>query len=118
MNFHYRELHITHKAFWHLERRAKHYDYYMKERKNWKKWPKSVDMEEIQRLLDFIPKWDPHFRGKNPLVLFRIYREVFPLIDEMYNLRLEDVTLTVEIMKKIAEVFDKVDRWGFEPQTS
>jgi hypothetical protein len=82
----------------------------MKERKDWKKWPTSVDLEEIQRLLDFIPKWDLHFRGKNPVALFRIYREILPAIDEMYNLPLEDVTLTAEMMKMIADIFDKTAR--------
>jgi len=82
----------------------------MKERKDWKKWPTSVDLEEIRRLLDFFPKWDLHFRGKNPLSLFRIYSEILPVIDEMYNLQLEDVTLTSEMMKMIADIFDKTAR--------
>jgi len=108
--FHYRELYITHRAFWYLERRAKYYDNYMKERKDWKKWPTSVDLEEIQRLLDFIPKWDRHFRGKNPVALFRIYSEILPVIDEMYNLSLQDINLTVDVMKQITEIFEKIAR--------
>ena len=79
----YRDLFIGHKAFWNIERRAKHYDIYMKERKNWEEWPDSVSIYEIEKLMQFIPKWDMHFRGKNPKRFAEIFNQILPTIKEL-----------------------------------
>lgn len=105
---HYRDLQITHKAFWKIERRAKHYDKYMKERKDWKKWPNSVSLEEIKKLLDFIPKWDSHFRGKDPERFGKIYNEILPVIKKLKPERLENANFNTELIQKIQKIFDEV----------
>jgi hypothetical protein len=104
----YRDLYITHQAFWKIEKRAKFYDIYMKERKDWGKWPNSVSLEEIQKLLDFIPKWDAHFRGKDPERLLNIYNEILPIIKVLYHDRLENARLDESLMEKIRNILDKV----------
>lgn len=102
---HYRDLQITHKAFWNIERRAKHYDTYMKEVKDWQKWPDSVSLEEIRKLLKFIPKWDPHFRVKDPKKFDKVYKEILPIIRELKNERLENTKFNTELMRKIQKIF-------------
>jgi len=76
----YKDLIITHRAFWNLERRAKAYDNYMKQVKDWRKWPQSVDLFEIEKLLKFIPKWDRWFRMKDPVNVFKVYQRIQPII--------------------------------------
>lgn len=106
---HHRDLYIAHRAFWTLETRAKAYEIYMKERKNWKKWPENVDLEEIRKLLEFIPKWDRFFRmNKDPVAVFEVYKEIRPVIVQLKNERLEDVNFTVDLMEQIRQIFDKV----------
>lgn len=105
---HYRDLLITHRAFWKIERRAKHYDAYMKEAKDWEKWPDSVSSVEARKLLKFIPKWDFHFRVKDPEKFLKVYREIAPTIRELYRNRLEDSRLDGELAKKIGSIFDSV----------
>ena len=75
----YKDLIITHRAFWNLERRAKAYDNYMKQVKDWRKWPQSVDLFEIEKLLKFIPKWDRWFRMKDPVNVFKVYQRIQPI---------------------------------------
>jgi len=104
----YEDLYITHKAFWKTERRAKHYDIYMRERKDWKKWLDSVSIEEIEKLLKFIPKWDLHFRGKDPIRFYEIYNEILPIVKELEHEKLENVDFTTELIQKVQVIFDKV----------
>jgi hypothetical protein len=99
---------LAHKAFWTLETRAKAYETYMKEHKNWKKWPENVDLEEIRRLLEFIPKWDFHFKMKNPSAFFAVYKEILPTITELKNERLEDSDLNTNMITEISEIFDRI----------
>ena len=71
----YKDLFIGHKSFWNIERRAKQYNIYMREMKNWQKWPDSVSMDEVEKLLQFIPKWDGHFRCNNPSRFVEIFNQ-------------------------------------------
>lgn len=112
------DLYITHGAFWKIERRAKDYDIYMKERKDWKKWPDSVSLEEIKKLLNFIPKWDYHFRGKDPERFFEIYNEILSTIKELEHERLENANLNTELIQKIKTVFDEVAQCSGEAYES
>ena len=104
----YKDLFIGHKVYWKIERRAKYYDIYMKERKNWEKWPDSVSIYEIEKLLQFIPKWDMHFRGKNPTRFADIFTQIIPTIKELQDEKLENAKFTSEYLQKIRAVFDKV----------
>ncbi len=105
---HYRDLFVTHKAFWALESRAKHYDIYMKEVKDWTKWPESVDLFEIEKLLRFIPKWDMHFRMKNSMKVFSVYQEILPVLIKVKGLKLESVNLDTALREDIGNIFDKL----------
>lgn len=107
----YNDLIIGHRAFWQIERRAKHYDNYMKEIKNWKKWPESVCIDEVQKLLNFIPKWDMHFRGKNPEKFFKTYNQILPIIKELSHEKLENIELTPDVLQKIKIIFDNVAQY-------
>jgi len=106
----YEELFIGHKSFWKIERRAKHYDIYMRELKNWEKWPDSVSIDEIEKLLQFIPKWDGHFRGKNPTRFAEIFKQILPTIKELKDEKLENAKFTSEYLQKIKAIFDKVTK--------
>ena len=96
----YRDLFIGHRAFWKLERRAKYYDIYMKERKNWEKWPDSVSIDEIENLMQFIPKWDIYFRGKTPARFLDIYKQILSTIKEYMTRSLKMQSLLPNIYKK------------------
>ena len=104
----YRDLFIGHKAFWKIERRAKHYDIYMKELKNWEKWPDSVSIDEIEKLMQFVPKWNLPFRRKNPIRFAEIFKQILPTIKELYDEKLENAKFNSEYLQKIRVIFDKV----------
>ena len=104
----YKDLIITHRAFWNLERRAKAYDNYMKQVKDWRKWPQSVDLFEIEKLLKFIPKWDRWFRMKDPVNVFKVYQRIQPIIVEANNLRLETAILNEGLLDKICFIFNEL----------
>jgi len=104
----YRDLFTGHKAFWRIERRAKHYGIYMREVKNWEKWPDSVSIYEIEKLLQFIPKWNGHFRCKNPTRFAEIFKQILPTIREFKDEKLENSKFTSEYLQKIRVIFDKV----------
>jgi hypothetical protein len=104
----YRDLFIGHKAFWKIERRAKHYDIYMKELKNWEKWPDSVSIDEIEKLMQFVPKWNLPFRRKNPIRFAEIFKQILPTIKELYDEKLENAKFHSEYLQKIRVIFDKV----------
>jgi hypothetical protein len=80
----------------------------MKELKDWTKWPESVDLFEIEKLLRFIPKWDMHFRMKNPKKVFNIYQEILPVLINLKGLRLETVNLDMALKENIGNIFDKL----------
>jgi len=94
----YVDLFIGHKALWKIERGAKHYDIYMKELKNWEKWPDSVSITEIEKLVQFIPKWDHHFRGKISRRFSEILKQILPTIKELYDEKLENGKFTSECL--------------------
>ena len=104
----YGDLFIGHKAFWKIERSAKHYDIYMKELKNWEKWPDSVSIDEIEKLMQFVPKWDMPFRRKNPTRFADIFKQILPTIKELKDEKLENAKFTSEYLQKIRAIFDKV----------
>ena len=106
----YEDLLIGHKAFWKIERSAKHYDIYMRELKNWEKWPDSVSIDEIEKLLQFISKWDRQFKGKNPTRFAEIFKQILPTIKELKNEKLENAKFTSEFLQKIRAIFDKVTK--------
>ena len=105
---HYKDLFVTHRAFWALERRAKHYYTYMKEVKDWKKWPESVDVFEIEKLLRFVPKWDMHLRVKDPSKVYTIYQDIRPIVTKTKNLKLESTNLDAELKDDISKIFDTI----------
>ena len=107
----YKDLFIGHKAFWKIERRAKYYDIYMKEQKNWEKWPDSVSTDEIEKLMQFIPKWDPNFRSKNPTRFAEIFQQILPTVKELYNEKLENARFNSEYLQKINGIFDKMAKY-------
>ena len=104
----YEDLFIGHKSFWNIERRAKHYNIYMREMKNWQKWPDSVSMDEVEKLLQFIPKWDGHFRCNNPSRFVEIFNQILPTVKELKDEKLENLKFNSEILQKIRAIFDNV----------
>ena len=114
----YEDLYLVHGAFWNIERRAKFYEEYMKEIKDWRKWPNSVDLFEVQKLLGFIIKWDMHLRMRNPEDLYKIYKEIHPMIVELNGKRLEDINLAVDVTKQIGYIFDKIAPCSIEAYES
>lgn len=109
---HYHDLCITHKAFWSLEPRARFYDLYMKEAKDWTKWPDSVSLQEIEKLLRFIPKWDRHFRGKNPEKFLEVYDKILPIVSELWQEKLEAAKFDLDQLKRISVAFDAVAQYS------
>jgi hypothetical protein len=108
LNLHYQDLFIGHKAFWKIERNAKYYHSYMRQQKSWKNWPDSVSIIEIQNLLQFIPKWNPKYKGKNAESLLEIFQQILPTIKELYSEKLENAKFDSEYLQKIRSIFDKV----------
>ena len=51
----------------------------MKEQKNWEKWRGFVSTDEIEKLMQFIHKWDSSFRSKTPTKSAEIYNKFLPL---------------------------------------
>lgn len=107
-SMYYRDLFIGHKAFWKIERNAKYYSIYMRELKNWEKWPNSVSIYEIEKLLQFIPKWDGHFRCKTPTRFAEIYQQILPTIKELKDEKLENSRFNSDFLQKIRVIFDEV----------
>jgi len=104
----YEDLFIGHKAYWKIERNAKYYDIYMRELKNWEKWPDSVSIDEIEKLLQFIPKWDGQFRCKTSTRFADIFKQILPTIKELKDEKLENSKFNSEYLQKIRAIFDKV----------
>ena len=106
---HFEKLIEAHKAFYKGEHRAKNYDRYMLEQKNWKKWETPLlPVDEIEKLFHFIRSWDRFFQG-DPNVFQKIYEEIYSIIEKLKHERIEDVDFTNEELKTtIRDVFDKV----------
>ena len=107
-SMYYRDLFIGHKIFWKISRKANYYGIYMRELKNWEKWPDSVSIEEIEKLLQFLPKWNGHFRCKNSTRFAQIFKQIHPTINELKDARLESSKFNSEFLQKIKTIFDKV----------
>jgi len=106
---HYTKLVEGHKAFYTGENRAKNYDKYMIEQKNWKVWQTSVvSKTEIEKLFQFIHSWDLFFRG-DPYVFQSIYQKIYSLLEELRNERTEDGDFSnASLKEKVQNVFDWV----------
>ena len=83
VNLHYKKLLEAHKAFYRGEHRARNYDRYMLQQKNWEKWKSPiVPIDEIEKLFRFIRSWDRFFQG-DPEVFQKIYKEIYPILDSL-----------------------------------
>lgn len=107
---HYKKLIEAHKLFYRGEHRASNYDRYL-EKKNWSLWRvPEVPIGEIAELFKFIKSWDRFFQGDEKKFK-EIYAKIFPAIEELRSLNIEDADLTDrEIASKIKDVFNKVAR--------
>lgn len=76
--------------------------------KNWKCWDNpSITVDETQKLFNFIKSWDRFFRGD--IERFRkIYAEIFPILQEFKNERIEEINLNSEMKTNIRDAFDKI----------
>ncbi len=108
---HYQDIFIGHKGFWRIERKATYYETYMRQQKNWKNWPDDVSINEIHRLLQFIPKWNPKYEGKYDQGLFEVFLEIRPTVKELYFEKLENAQFDSNYLHKIKGIFDKVARY-------
>jgi len=97
----------SHKLFYEGEYRAFNYDGYMK-CKDWEIWiSPDLPIDEIRKLFNFIRSWDRFFQGD--IDLFRkIYRQIYPTLQELRNEKIEDTNLTEELKIKIRDTFNKV----------
>jgi hypothetical protein len=103
---HYRDLEITHKAYYEIEAMGKLYDIYMRQ-KDVKKWTETVSISEAKKLLKFVRSWNPFFVGK-PETFQRLYSEIAPHIQLLKNESLDKVNLDNEQVKNsIIHMFDK-----------
>ena len=108
---HYQDLFVGHKAFWRIERKATYYETYMRQQKSWENWPDNVSINEIQKLLQFVPEWDPKYKGKDSESLAEIFHEILPTVKELYFEKLENAKFDSEYLQKIKGIFDKVARY-------
>lgn len=83
----------------------------MRQQKNWKNWPDNVSINEIHKLLQFIPEWNPKYKGENDQSLFEIFHEIHPTIKQLYSEKLENAQFNSEYLQKIKLIFDKVARY-------
>ena len=101
---HYKCLIIAHRAYYWAEPRAYYYDWYM-ERKCWESWGDSVPLDEVEKLFDFIIRWDYHFQ-RDPREFQRIYERISPIIKSLEHERLENADFTnEELLMKIEKGF-------------
>jgi len=90
------------------------------ERKCWESWGDSIPLDEVEKLFDFIIRWDYHFQG-DPREFQRIYERISPIIKSLEHERLEDADFTNnELLMKIEKVFDDVAHcsWRYESTDS
>jgi len=108
---HYQDIFVGHKGFWRINRKAMYYETYMRQQKNWKKWPDDVSIDEIHRLLQFVPEWNPKYKGESDQSLLDIFYEIRPTVKEFYFEKLENAQFDSEYLQKIKGIFDKVARY-------
>lgn len=103
----YRDLEITHEAFYEIEPRAYYYDDYMKRRKH-EDWTDTVSTTEVEKLFGFIRSWDYHFDGDEKRFQ-QIYEQIAPEVKVLKNKGIESVELEDEkVEKRIKDVFDNL----------
>ena len=103
----YKELIKAHKLFYEGEYRAFNYDGYMK-CKDCESWMNpNLPMDEIRKLFNFIKSWDRFFKGDIE-VFMGIYKEIFPIIQELKKERIEDANFVEQLKVKVRDAFDKV----------
>lgn len=108
-HMHYLELIEAHKMFYESGyHKAYNYDEYL-ENKEWGEWEKpDIPREEVVKLFRFIKSWDCFFQGDIDKFL-RIYSEIFPVLLEFKDLKVEDINLDdKELTTKVRDIFDKV----------
>jgi hypothetical protein len=104
---HYRDLEITHRAFYMIERRGVYYDNYLKS-KDVKQWTDSVSTNEVEKLLRFISSWDRFFIG-GVEAFQQVYSEIYPELDFLKNESIESVDLNnSQIENALIHIFDKM----------
>ena len=103
---HYRDLEITHKAYYEIEPMGELYDDYMRQ-KDVRQWTETVSNGEAKKLLRFIRSWDPFFVGK-PETFQRLYSEIAPHIQLLKNESIDNIKLdNKQVEKSIIHIFDK-----------
>jgi len=103
---HYRDLEITHKAYYEIEPMGELYDDYMRQ-KDVRQWTETVSNGEAKKLLRFIRSWDPFFVG-NPETFQRLYSEISPHIQLLKNESIDNINLdNKQYEKSIIHIFDK-----------
>ncbi len=105
---HYKKLLEANRAFYQEEHRAKNYDRYMLDQKNWKNWDSPIlSVAEAEKLLKFIRSWDRFFQGDNA-VFRKIYAEIYPILGKLKEEKIEDAHLdNRELQIIVRDVFDK-----------
>ena len=97
----YQDLFIGHRAFWKIKRDAKYYETYMRQQKNWENWPDNVSINEVGKVLQFFPEWNPKYKGKNAESLAEIFYEILPTLKELYSEKLENAKFNSDYLQKI-----------------
>jgi|GEM_PF-1196950 len=110
----YQDLLLAHGAFYKYEKRAKFYDEYLR-KKNGSKWlsPDLPD-EEVNKLFEFIKRWDYHFRGdekKFKEIYHKIHHNLMELKDESFYTI--DLSLK-KTMLSIKRIFDLIASCNYE----
>lgn len=106
---HYLALIEAHKVFYGSAlHKASNYDHYL-EIKNWEEWERpKIPKEEVDKLFRFIKNWDRFFQG-DAEKFQEIYTDIFPVLQEFKDLKIEDVDLEdKELTTKIRDTFSKV----------
>jgi hypothetical protein len=64
-----------------------------------------VSINEIEKLMQFVSKWDMPFRRKNPTRFTEIFKQILPTIKELKDQKLENAQFTSEYLLKIRAIF-------------
>jgi len=91
----YPELLLAHGAFYKFENRAKFYDEYLRRKNDSAWWSPNLPDEEIDKLFQFIKRWDFHFRG-NERKFKELYREIHPSLMDLRDESFSTIDLSLE----------------------
>ena len=110
----FQDLLLAHGAFYKHEKRAKFYDEYLKKKNNPKWSSPELPDEEIDKLFQFIKRWDFHFRGdegKFKENYSQIHNNILELKDESFY------TIDLSLQKNVSnitKVFNSMARCNYE----